>query len=753
MKTVKFFNKLQNSVNLQNIAANQINNNLKSFINSFTRSGFLTGYSESDYGFTISQPTFTMGAQPVGTLNPDYLNISITNGNVFGINSNGDPLIININEMYQTLDSTQDGGNINIPLSANTKPYTNYIYIIYRQTLDKSQPAIDYDGNTNYPINNHGYYIYVSTSSTYTNSAGLYCGSVTVNADLSQTYNYSNVLITGVRDNAVKIQVPISDRTFTQSYNAGDNKTLRDHIAAIGTNSTTGGITASNPHGVSASDIGALDGSKLNSSNQFKNGFIVAPNSTGLQLPFGAQVYTSSNYVYLSEGGDGIVSNYSGFMYNGIQHYINEIVNTFQISGLNKAYISFTNSDSQGWYLIYLAPGSVLNTFQLYKISMNPGNTRPNGDSNIWLGFIYWNGSALCLNETNIASNGNYILPTISYAWIDQSSINKEPSNFDMISQNLISNDPTLYDLPDNGKYTRTSGIISTNIDTIGNVNWLQLYLSGSGSWEQFSLYTNQKLSLGTNATNFYTVSFNYIGNVNTSVKVIIGGQTYYLPSISTSGSYYFMINGFIDSINFQIKTSTANAYILLNNIQIYQGINPTLNYIEPQTYTNEIVFDSNQSKYNVSGTLQNIETRIDKINLDNILQLLPLINTQIFTSGILGTTFTNWSTNIKNLELWFIRIVAPRVDTSSTSGYYNASITFGTNFAPVSAILNRVGSIYQAGVSGDNRNSFQEFYVSNVTSSTITFNALINSTDNGAYGQFASSIALTGIMIMQKIS
>jgi hypothetical protein len=55
--------------------------------------------------------------------------------------------------------------------------------------------------------------------------------------------------------------------------------------------------------------------------------------------------------------------------------------------------------------------------------------------------------------------------------------------------------------------------------------------------------------------------------------------------------------------------------------------------------------------------------------------------------------------------------------------------------------------------VTFDNRNSFQEFYVSNVTSSTITFNALINSTDNGAYGQFASSIALTGIMIMQKIS
>jgi hypothetical protein len=740
MRTVSFFNKQQNSVNLQNQAALQIDNNLKSFIDSFTRIGFLSNYSEADYGFTIQQPTFSMGTDA------DHLNISIANGNIFGINANGDPLILSQNESYQILDSTQDGGNLNIPLSATSKPYTNYIYLIYRQTQDKSQPEIDFDGTTNYPIKNHGYYIYVSTSNTYVNAASLYCGSVTVNADSTQTYNYSNVLIAGLRDTAVKIQIPSSSRTFTTSYNNGDNKTLRDHISSIG---SLGIVSPQNPHGIAAKDVQAVDGVALTSSNQFKNGFIVAPTSNTLQLPLGAQVYSALNYIMLSLGNDGIGSAFSGFIFQGNSHYLYELINTFVDGGTTKAFVSFTNSDSIGWYLIYIAPSSLPNTFQMSKIAMSPGVTRQNGDSNIWLGFIYWNGTALCLNERNIATTGSYILPAISYAWIDKGSINKEPSNYDMINQNLISNDPALYDITMNGKYTKTIGISSLSHITQSGLNWLSIFLSGTNNWETFTLYTNQKLSLGSNAASYYTLSFKYNGGSFTSARITFGGQTYYLPNVS--GYYSFIVYGVVDSINFQFQSNLADT-VYLNNIQLYQGVNPTSNYIEAQTYTNEVMFDSNQSKYN-NGTLQTIETRIDKINLDNILQLLPIVNTIIKTSGNLGTYFTNWSNNISNLELWFVRMVIPRTDINGTSGYYSTSLTFGTNYAPVYIGLNRVSPIYSTGYSGDNRNSFQELYISSLTNSNVTFYTPINSIDSGAYSQFANAIAINGIMIMQKIS
>jgi hypothetical protein len=592
----------------------------------------------------------------------------------------------------------------------------------------------------------------------------LYCGSVTVNADSSQTYNYSNVSIAGIRDTAIKIQVPGTSRPYIPTvYQSGTNTTLRDHISAIGTNSITGGITVNNPHGTSAADIGAMDGNKLNSSNQFKNGFIIAPNSTILQLPFGATIYTPTNSIYLSRGNDGIVNAFSGFMYSGVQHYINEIT---PIDSTGRfSYVSFTGSDSQGWYLIYLVPGSVANTFQLYKMSKNPGTSRQNGDMNIWLGFIYWNGTALCLNENNIGSTGNYILPAISYAWIDKSSINKEPSNFDMISQNLISNDPALYDITNNGKYTKTSGIASINMMNIGNVNWLGIKQSGSGNWETFSISTNQKLSLGNSGSNplsFYTVSFNYMGNINASVKVVVGGQTYYLPSIITSGFYSFMVNGFVDSINFQIEASLP-ATIYLNNIQIYQGTNPTLNYIEPQTYTNEVIFDSTQSQYNVGGTLQKVETRIDKMNLDNILQLLCITNPYIVTAGIAPTdgAFNNYGggINLNNLQLWIVRgaIAKPMYVQANTSTTYETTITWGSQYRLVYSTFNYANNLGNFAYSGNGGQ-----LISNIRSAEVT-NVQINSLqldfrfyyngDSTAYGNFPTNLDFQGIMIMQKIS
>jgi hypothetical protein len=123
-----------------------------------------------------------------------------------------------------------------------------------------------------------------------------------------------------------------------------------------------------------------------------------------------------------------------------------------------------------------------------------------------------------------------------------------------------------------------------------------------------------------------------------------------------------------------------------LNEIQLYEGINPTLNYNEPFNYTSQIIFDPDNSRYNVNGVLTNKEKRptmINKINLDSILQLLPLA-TSLNLSGVAvpATFFGAYGFEIStldNLELWIVYADLNRVDYGSGNYRYEALINFAS--------------------------------------------------------------------------
>ena len=658
MKTVKFFNKLQNSTDLQNIAATQINDNLKSFIESFTRNGFLTGYSETDYGFKIELPKFTKGFYPAGISNPDYLNASIADGNIFGINTLGNPLIIDTNEDYQTSDITQNGGNLNIPLTGGTKPYTNYIYIIYRQIQDKSKPYLDFDGNTNYPINNHGYYIIASNSYPYLNNGGLYCGSVTVNADLSQTYDYSNISIAGIRDSAIKIQVPGGSTPYVPSiYQSGIDSTLKDHISAIGTN-VIDGVTIQNPHGISATDIDALEATTLCDTTNyglFRNGLLSKTNTE----------YTTYNYEWQAkQQNTGTVSSIfvTGsdlqFIYNGTLHSITEIDNYSSDS----VELIFPTGLTAGWYAIFITTNSNPNfPYRLSYVATDPSFFQADTDPNIYLGYTYLNASPYELRQYETGSSGSdkAILPFYTWGTINSKQLSSNLVNdYKGHSDNLlIYNKACAANNNACGKVNLTnSGITIFPLNTA----FLQEF-GDNGFGEKLSFNGNATATTNSVIISFatipnkyngdllkpisssigkkiYTVYFTYIANRYlysptasfSEIKVTVNSRDYYLPigDLTVAPLRRFMIttDTYPTVITFTTKFATADSggIFSIGNIQVVEGHMMTDTLLDNAISTNKIMYNNEISlRDDGNGNLMaGPETRITKMNLDNLFDI-----------------------------------------------------------------------------------------------------------------------------------
>jgi len=757
MKRFEFFNKQQSVVGDSNTDTTQIYSHLAQILETFTRKGFLDTYTDDDYGFSIHKPDSDIFS--IGSSGADYLTISSSSGTIFGIDAVGNPLIINTNNVYQTTDTTQNAGNVNVPLTGGSKPYTNYVWLVYRETSLKETGSsrTDYDGGTHYPIKNHGYEWYITTNASYIHAAGLLIGAVTVNADNSHTYDFTNRLIAGIRDTAIKVKIPAASADYTAAYEAGDDKTLNEHISAIG----SGTISEVNPHGLKPADIDAFDGVDLQTNRNFVNGII--PNANNNYAPLEAKIYNSgvTHYVYYTLTTPAWVPK---FMWNSVVYAVSTLTPTATIDGFTAAYVSFT-AESAGWYLIKITKSS--SAFILTKSTAlsNPGSIRETvGDSDIWLGWVYWNGTTLTRNEDTAAANGDSILSSISYSFLDKAALSKEPTEFDMISQNLIPNASGEYSTAYN-KYLKDPEIIMSQYLGSGSPQKasIKLTVNTNGVFRQLRFKQNFKRAQGGD-TKKYTLSFKYIGATGVSARITFGGKTYYLPKTTVEGLYYYLaLSSNEDDVVFEFNTVlTASVYI--NSLQLYQGHCPTKNYVESMIPTNKIIFDNEQNLF-VNGEVAPIETRIEKIDLNGILQKLPFADIAIKTGGAASTQFANFASEAKNLEMWFVRVGMTKPGTYSNKSGYTYSHTYSWGASPSYKfvwgnfnVVGNLGVMYQAPDSADyaGRGALP-LTINDITATSLQLQLQFWSTNelDGVYAskiKFPAVLAVEGIMIMQRV-
>lgn len=254
-----FFNKMDGVPNDLNSAFTLAYQNVKNLLLSIFTQGFINDSNFKGFNFNTKAPICTQGISGL-----DYINVSIGGCQIIGIDNQQRIIIIDTDEVWKTSPTIgQNSGNMNIPLTADTKPYTNWIWIKYKQLVDQSTSAtrVDYDGGTHQPFQYDGYEIIVLNIAPNVPGGvpidALYIGkmditSTTQTFDPTDQTGYSGQQIAGVKDNAVKIQP--SSLTKTSNYVDGNTMTLKDHVNAIG----NGIISSANPHGSKISDIGIV---------------------------------------------------------------------------------------------------------------------------------------------------------------------------------------------------------------------------------------------------------------------------------------------------------------------------------------------------------------------------------------------------------------------------------------------------------------------------------------------------------------
>lgn len=145
-------------------------------------------------------------------------------------------------------------GSMNIPLTANT---LNYVWIDYLSITDTSVFTIQKATSKKqfYKADN-GFQISTTTVSTPPSSASILLGTVDLTGGgvvSPSTISLSGRELAGIKQERVKVKTAKSDRSNATATYSPDTEILIDaHVKAVG----TGTVTATNPHGMTPTDIG-----------------------------------------------------------------------------------------------------------------------------------------------------------------------------------------------------------------------------------------------------------------------------------------------------------------------------------------------------------------------------------------------------------------------------------------------------------------------------------------------------------------
>jgi len=633
-KRFSFFNKQDGTSEDFNEAFSLTNQNTEFLTQVFTRKGFLDDYTHADYGFTIIKPIFTQGSSGV-----DYVDLDLgANEKIFGLDTNGKPLIIESNAAWVSSPTAfQDSGNQNIRLDGGfgtTQPYDRYLWLVYKE-VDESTTRTDFDGAFHYPIKRHGYEIVISNlpPASYTHPTGLYIGHVNV-ASGSQTYDYTDVLTAGVRDSAVNVEIdPTSFKPST--YADGDIKTLRDHVNAV---QDAAKISPDNPHGIT----GNLDGEELEEAKVIRNGIVLAANQDYISntSKFQGTIFNSigDNYVIVSDPGSGCY-----FFIDGIRYIFSDLSN-YSGGSAKVQFETLTSPSDNGWYAIAIAMSGGSPILTRYKAGA-PIYNEPEVNDTILLGWVYWDSSGLNLqrNETQVAINGDPILPQYSWGIWDNKNIIKHSNEYYLGNKNYIPFNPE----------TATEGVlISSAVDsgtggytaakrTVGGASvsprsYLNIATgtpgspasSLSGHADVYTLPNNlnaQKPAVF--AKTLYTLSFNYESDVSgIETSLVVNGQTYYLsePQSGVIKHFWITLDSYPSSVRFQTFYDSGVSNLYIYGLQLVEGIAPTSIAVNNSTYTTEVYYNKNVSQYTVGSNFEKrtwIEPADDpSLTLDSLL-------------------------------------------------------------------------------------------------------------------------------------
>lgn len=710
-----------------------------------------------------------------------------TNYALLAINASGEMFGILKDESYKTSPTQfESRGNTGIPISASpTLNYYYYVFVAPRNVRSSTYSRIDKNGNIKYPKQINGYEIYVvenaaaiNPSSIYPTTDAIYVGRIqytglTISA---ADINYDYRIYAGIYQQNVNINIDTSSPPAT--YTNGEDKSLADHINAIG----DGTVTPTNPHGVAAEDINALSAPNLSSIGVFRNGLLL---QTGEDLISATTVFqirlynaTGNNYLKLSNNAN------ARFIVRGKTYKIEDISGYTGVTGVKK---TITVSHATGWYSVFLDVSTDTFTLDVSAVT-TPDFYQADTDTNkIYFGYVYIVNADGTLNiqrnEADTSSDNVSITPFFTWGTLDSKHINKIINEeYSTHSKNLISYNYRNDELGSTNSVT-VKDLIGTS--TIFNIDkgineddnaTIRITANATPYTGQIDFYTIPPAARGINAqptrTRIYTVNFTYLGADDyDDIRIYTDGGTtplYYLPLVSGGPHQFkFTMSTLPAMISFQMDTSNTDPHtsFQITNLQVVEGISFSDIQVDDVIYTNQIAFDKDISMVDdgtKTGTLESVETRIDKMNLDGILQLLPIANTTIKEVGTLGSAFANWATDVKNMEIWFVRGVLTKVEPIPNPYawqnvfHYESNITITgykplyANFSRISSILNMTSAVpdMQSAVHID----YEDIYINTVSPTTLTLSMQYKAGSGTLWSAFKSQIYYNGFMILQKL-
>lgn len=241
------------------------------------------------------------------------------------------------------VSTPRSSGSLNVPLTTNTN---NYIWIEYLQTVDDSVFTLHKLLNTKiFYKQTDGYKITVTLVNTPPSASALKLG----NVDLSlggvvsvATINKSNRVLGGISHYRVKIHTVLADKSDrVTSYTPDQEIFVDDHVRAIG----TGTVSATNPHGLSPTDIGLSPASTIQEHQEFFH-------SNGLMVPNEAST-VSALYGFVTV----LTPGFDFITYRALTgtERVNVGGNVIVASDISSdVIVNFTALDPSGTYYIYL---------------------------------------------------------------------------------------------------------------------------------------------------------------------------------------------------------------------------------------------------------------------------------------------------------------------------------------------------------------------------------------------------------------
>jgi hypothetical protein len=199
------------------------------------------------------------------------------------------------------------------------------------------------------------------------------------------------------------------------------------------------------------------------------------------------------------------------------------------------------------------------------------------------------------------------------------------------------------------------------------------------------------------------------------------------------------------------VENGLGSLLFVIGNFQVVEGHIMTDILVDDAVPTSKIVYNNSYSKRdNGNGTLISPETRITKMNFDNIMQLIPMAGQILTTFDTMSSMYVNYSHVLSNIEIFPVQAVMAKGTYSPSYSYYSATISFNSNLSPIAAFFTPAENNGRNWYGNETGPIWIDSSSATSTSMTIKMTQWSNSSSD--FNSLNAFLVL-GIIIMQKIS